>query len=149
MKTDEMLADAWADGRVPALDCVVHRNGRMTLLETTHFKTEAETAVRVRPIADTTLSSYLGYNPDGLTYIEPMVHENGSGWSAMAGAGSMGSDGFVALLDDQDRLAWVVFSGSSEAFFSVERTGAFIRARAADGRVWVFSIASPEHITVE
>ena len=63
------------------------------------------------------------------TFAAATAFDPGSGLIAVAGEGSMGADGFVALCEPADRaLRWLLFLDFSNPFHAVEFAGGRIQA---------------------
>lgn len=142
------LLAAWAGERVPAIDCIAHRGGRMTLMSVHHVETDDGFGTHVRPIADTTIASYLAYGPERWVLIDPNARHESVDGTVIVGGGAWESDGFVAVLDREDVLLWVAFFQSSEPFIRCERAEDRIHAVTIEGTLWSFPIAAPERVTV-
>ena len=68
----------------------------------------------------------------------------------VAGEGSMGADGFVALYRPSDnQLIWIAFFENSNPFVDVELGEADVLAKTSLANAWRFPLASPSSVSVD
>jgi len=79
-----------------------------------------------------------------LASIFPLCEVTKSGYTAIGGEGSMGSDGFVALLRSSDQAPkWIAFFDFSNPFEAIEIQGDQILATSSLGEQWAIPINQP------
>jgi|GEM_PF-4659354 hypothetical protein len=148
MSVDDQLALAWRDERAPSPDAITFNDGRMTLVNVRHFTQGDSVRIQAKPIADTTLRSFLSYNPDSWVHLDPIYRQKTPSGLVVVGGGSMGADGFVAHLSEVGDLRWLAFFSSSEAFCHAHGSKDGIHARTVSNQNWLFPAGAPERIQV-
>lgn len=141
------VRDAWDDERVPLVNAVTFVDGEMILLE---IARHADGSVLVRPLAKTTLASYLSFNPDWWANVTSLCEtQMADGQSFVAGEGSQGSDGFLAKRDARGALVYCVFFTSSNPFIMVTVSSSEKDLEVVNnrGERWSICIAEPWVIT--
>jgi len=111
---------------------------------------DPEVPVRVRPLARSTLESFLGYRPDGWVSVTSLVNLrlDREGLVLHCGEGSLGADGFVAVREIAGPLRWAAFFQSSNPFRSVTLEGEHVVALSTLDHRWSFPLERPEHVQV-
>jgi hypothetical protein len=106
----------------------------------------------VRPLAETTLDSFLAFNTDWWAEVTPTTRLDlpGGGYIT-AGEGPSGSDGFVALCNQDGDLRFSVFLDGSNPFvqLAADRTSRLLTATNNLDEEWVFNIERPWIVAVE
>ncbi|MEY4512187.1 MAG: hypothetical protein RLZZ450_4309 [Pseudomonadota bacterium] len=138
---------AWSDELVPIANAVTFADDRMILLSIEIY----DETTNVRAIAETTVSSFLSFNPDWWTEVIATCElQLPAGGKFVAGEGAQGADGFIAKSDAQGRLEFSVFLDRSNPFveLSISADGSQLNATNNCGVVWHFDVKSPWIIQV-
>jgi hypothetical protein len=118
----ESVKAHWLKDELPGINCLVHGNGMLTMLNIYAVSTPEGKKHYVFPVADTTISSIEHYNDDVWTEIQ--IHPNHittNGIKLVCGEGGMGNEGFIAAIDQEsDGLVWALFSTESNPFVKLE-----------------------------
>jgi hypothetical protein len=146
-----MIAEKWSAGLCPSFDGVTYADGTIVLMEhrTLWGGEEGDEldGAEVRPLARSTIDSFLEYNPERWAHIghpDPVVDE-ARGLALSFGEGSMGGDGFVALGDTRTgELRWIAFFQASNPFERAWLEGSEAVAVSTNGLVWRFPLERPE-----
>jgi len=134
---------AWSDDLVPIANAVTFADDRMILLA---FDSHDGETTSVRAIAETTVSSFLSFNPDWWTEVIATCElPLPGGGKFVAGEAAHGSDGFIAKADARGNLEFSVFLDCSNPFvrLSTSSDGSLLQATNNCGVVWEFEVASP------
>jgi hypothetical protein len=134
---------AWLDELVPIANAVTFADDRMILLATSVHR---DGTASVRAVAETTVSSFLSFNPDWWTEVIPTCELTlTAGGKFVAGEGAQGADGFIAKSDSQGRLEFSVFLDCSNPFVELSSSpdGSRLQATNNRGVIWEFEVASP------
>lgn len=71
-------------------------------------------------------------------------------YSAFAGQGSMGGDGFVYIKQrESDRLLWLLFLDNSNPFERVVIEGEHVIAHSSLNKKWTIALSDPTQISIE
>jgi hypothetical protein len=128
----------WLSDNLPIVDGLFRGDGASWLVA---LDSREPDGLAVRQPFD--LDARLAEDPEYVTSIDVtsrlVVHHGGRLISLCGGEGSHGSEGFVALLDESDRLVWVIY---------LERFNPFKEAVVEGSRVVVTS-TSEETFTVD
>jgi len=106
----------------------------------------------VRALAETTLESFLTFNPDWWAEVTPTVRlDLPRGDYVAAGEGPNGSDGFVVLCNQRGELRFSIFLDGSNPFvqLSFDAVSRLLTASNNLGERWVFDIERPWIVSVE
>jgi hypothetical protein len=108
--------------------------------------------LRVRALAETTLSSFLSFNQNQWTHVIATCEatsSSSSGDSYLGGEGSYGSDGFVARVGKGGELIYCVFLTRSNPFvgLALNDDETVLIATSNLGAKWSFNVARPWAIT--
>ena len=144
---NQLVQDAWRDGRCPYIDGVLFSDGRIILHDVTH---EASGRVTVTPLLASTIESYVEFNKD--SWNSPTATTSlaiRDSLRTVAGEGSWGSDGFVALCDGES-LVWGVFSRwcNPVSKVSYEQENNTVVARTTSGNVWRIPLDRPGELEI-
>jgi hypothetical protein len=120
MLTPEALV---ADESWIPYDTVAFADGRLILLD----PYEGEAGLSFTPVVESTLASYLEFNPDGLSSLTEQWRQQERDLTLVGGGGSFEEDGYVALFEG-GKFVWLFFS---------TRTGPTLRAQVTDDAVLV------------
>lgn len=69
--------------------------------------------------------------------------------TVLCGEGNLGSDGFVALMNDQGKLKWIAFFDCSNPFIQLKFIDKVVFAETSLGHIWKFPINTPHLLTIE
>lgn len=149
---EEMIQEHWNNNELPGIDCIIRADGTVTILN--FYKTNQENRINyyLSPICDTTIESLEKYNDDIWTEIEvnpdAIVLSNGD--TFVFGEGSMGNEGFIALVNsDKSILKWALFSTVSNPIIRVQSGEREIIAYSSDNLKLTIDIDNPERIKIE
>ncbi len=118
----------------------------MIMLDVVHAE---DGQVTVRPIAETTFSSFLTYNPGWLAEVTCLSEAELPSRSVVScGEGSQGGDGFIALCDQSGALIYCVFSTTSNPFTNLvlSEQNTTVHAFTSSGVEWSFELGTPWQI---
>ncbi|WP_437624741.1 hypothetical protein [Sorangium sp. So ce1151] len=146
------IQEKWRDRSCPLFDGVTYRDGTIVLMECSVFLGDDEEVgqVHLRPLARSTLDSFVDYNPEGWVHVggpAPVV-DGARGLELTFGEGSMGGDGFVAVSDAGGELRWVAFFQGSNPFERAWLEEDVVVAMSTHGHTWRFPLDCPERAQV-
>ncbi|MFF0482746.1 hypothetical protein [Streptomyces sp. NPDC004435] len=137
------IVDLWESGEVPDRDALYRADG---VVREVHVDSAALSGFGLGAPLD--LDELLRDDPDGLAAYD--IHRgcwaelpDGSGF-VCGGGGAHGSEGFVARLDADRRLVWVVRMGDSNPFERVELDGMTARFLNNLGNAIEIDLTAPD-----
>jgi hypothetical protein len=150
-----MVEEKWRSGLCPLFDGVTYGDGTIVVMECLTFwgadDADAISQIQVRPLARSTIDSFVEYNPEGWVHVggpEPVV-DAARDIKLSFGEGSMGGDGFVARSEvGSGRLRWVAFFQASNPFARGWLEGDVAVVVSTHGHVWRFPLERPERVQV-
>jgi hypothetical protein len=145
---DTETADAWRDERVPLVNAITFADGSMILLD---VERHSDGTASVRAIGKTTLASFSSFNPGWWAAITSLCElRTPSGDVVLAGEGSQGGDGFIALCGEDGELRHCAFFTRSNPFVDLllDPDAAVILATNNLGEQWAMSMSEPWKIHV-
>jgi hypothetical protein len=145
---DTEVVGAWRDERVPLANAVTFADGSMIILEVDRY---SDGSVIVRALGKTTFASFASFNPGWWAAITPLCESRSpSGHVVIAGEGSQGSDGFIALCGVNGEFQHCTFFTRSNPFVNVQVNAgaAVILATNNLGEQWSMSLTEPWNIHV-
>ena len=141
----------WREGFVLHVDGIAFPDGRIVLLDSKTMISGSIVQSVAAPLAETTLSSVLSYDPDAwvqVTQLQRLVWS--SGIHVECGEGAMGNEGYVAVVGGADgALLWVLFCSRSNPFVELRRDGDVIVAVTTYDQVWRIPYLAPGKFTLE
>jgi hypothetical protein len=149
---DVSLSECWRRRRLPLIAAIYYADGRaVPMLVREIPQPSGQFAFEVSP-GDATAIARLSAASEGYGHmtmlVEPAVDPQRN-LSAYCGEGSMGGDGYVALVStDSDEPIWIAFFDASNPFVSVELNANHVIATSNHGIRWSFPIEAPEKVTV-
>jgi hypothetical protein len=75
--------------------------------------------------------------------------DSGRKIKVVSGEADHGSDGFVALLDERERLKWIAFFTSSNPFSAIRLHRDEIWATSTLGITWIFPLEEPAQVRID
>ncbi|WP_433812906.1 hypothetical protein [Flavobacterium johnsoniae] len=113
----------WKNGLLPGIDCIVYKNGQVTIANTFRLKDSNSQKSKQywSPLCDTTIDSLENYDDDIWTNIDiykgAIDYEDGK---IVFGEGSMGNEGFIASIDKDNQVNWGIFFTFSNPIIKAE-----------------------------
>jgi hypothetical protein len=113
-----LIVEHWnnKDRELPFGDMIIYPNGNITILNCYGIydpNTEKGTLC-CSPLCDTTIDSIIKYDADCWVSVSEWTSIDYVDGKIYGGDGAMGSDGFIACVDDADNLIWAMsFTGTN------------------------------------
>jgi hypothetical protein len=151
-RIEDLVQTRWQREERPFFDGVLFDTGEIVIVECAVVLGAGSLSVTARPLARSTLASFLEHNPDAWVSITPLasVHLKSEGLVLTCGEGSFGGDGFVALCDrDGDHLRWIASFQRSNPFKSVALEGGEVVAISTHDHRWRFPLQRPDLLRIE
>lgn len=148
----DLIQQRWNDEECPLFDGILFGDGDIVLMECRTHVRDSRLETIVRPLARSSLGSFLDYNPEGWVSITPMASFDGEsgGLVVTCGEGAQGGDGFVAVCEaDDQRLKWLAFFQGSNPFKRVTVEHDRVVAVSTHDHVWTFPLDRPELVSVD
>jgi hypothetical protein len=145
---DTEITGAWRDERVPLANAITFADGSMILLDVERY---SDGNASVRALGKTTIASFLSFNPGWWAAVTALCElRTPSGDVVVAGEGSQGGDGFVALCGSKGDLLHCAFFTRSNPFVDVllDADAGVILATNNLGEQWAMSLREPWKIHV-
>lgn len=99
------------------INSITYGDGKMTLFDMEYYSGKYE----IRFIADTTVDSFLFYNPDDFFDFDIFCKTNYKEFEIFAGDGSYESEGYICAMNkEKDRVEWFIFFENSTPFYSLD-----------------------------
>ena len=124
-KPIDYIQHQWEKGLLPGFDCIVYKNGNVTIANTYEVKdSNSQKSKRYWfPLCDTTIDSVENYDDDIWTNVDiykgAIDFQNGK---IVFGDGSMGNEGFITSTDKNNKLNWAIFFTFSNPIIKAEIT---------------------------
>jgi hypothetical protein len=138
------ITTLWRNHQCPFINGIYYANGNVTEM---HID-ESHTSVVVEK--RTTLHEMLTKAPEDLSAIDAFTEidfvRDGTNYTAHAGGGSHGSDGFMCLTQN-NAVIWIAFFDSNE-FMAMKYKNNHLHAVNNWREEWVFPVDAPENITI-
>jgi len=120
------IVEHWnnTDRKLPYFDVIVYPNGNVTILNfySCFNPNSGERLQFCSPVCDTTIDSIVKYNGDCWTPVDEWIgtrigYKNRT---IFGGEGAMGSDGFIACVDEEENLIWAMFFSNTNPIKNIE-----------------------------
>ncbi|EHB4884966.1 hypothetical protein JXF96_004076 [Salmonella enterica subsp. enterica serovar Heidelberg] len=109
------IIQLWEDNLLPIKDAIYFSNGRSFLCKIMDYPT-----LHIERNGEFDFSAFYEKNKDEVTDIDKFrVIKLANNCYCCVGEGSYGSEGFVAYLDENKNLVWVLYSEESNPFINV------------------------------
>lgn len=143
----------WAEEKVLQVDGIIFGSGDIILMNCISLLNpkSGRSSISVSPLARSTVASVLEFDPDPWTYVTILSTFDwpAKGRRLFCGEGSMGNEGFVAVVDaSSGQVQWIAFSTCSNPFLRVFATDENVVAENNHGHLWIFPYAFPERVRV-
>ncbi|NHZ93163.1 hypothetical protein F2P45_29745 [Massilia sp. CCM 8733] len=139
----------WKQFRMPCVCGILTGDGTVLLMEERSDYHEGNYRCQTWPVCETTIDSLCEY---GMEFVDLTDYVRqppipGTNARAVCGEGSMGGDGFVAVVNDHG-LVWAIFFTASNPFYEVNVVGDCVEAMSTHGVLWRFPIYRPWDIAL-
>lgn len=150
VSTEVLIQEKFEEEECPLFDGVLFGTGAIVLMESRTYVGDSGVVGQVRPLARSTLDSFLEYNPDGWVSFTSLSSSRWelAGLVLTCGEGSLGADGFVAVREIDGPLRWIAFFQNSNPFTSVSLAGDEVVALSTLNHLWRFPVDRPEFVRV-
>jgi len=109
------IIQLWEDGLLPIKDAIYFSNGKSFLCKIVPYPTPC-----IEKNGDFDFSAFYEENKDEVTDIDKFREVKlANNCYCCIGEGSYGSEGFIAYLDGNKKLVWVLYSEESNPFINV------------------------------
>ncbi|EJI3495537.1 hypothetical protein NEU90_002889 [Salmonella enterica] len=109
------IIQLWEDNLLPIKDAIYFSNGRSFLCKIMDYPT-----LHIERNGEFDFSAFFEKNKDEVTDIDKFREiKLANNCYCCVGEGSYGSEGFVAYLDENKNLVWVLYSEESNPFINV------------------------------
>jgi hypothetical protein len=145
---NSLLQTEWRNGRLPIADAVCFPSGKMMLLSSDLAGGEVP---EIRVVGETSIEVFVSAKPGWFAEVDSLCELRLSGVGTfIAGEGSYGSDGFIALTDEHASLIYSAFFAFSNPFIALERgpDPFHISAFSTAQTEWCFDYRRPWEMTV-
>lgn len=112
----KLIVNLWENETLPVKDAVYFSNGEAFSLKITSYPLP-----NIQRNGWFDLHDFYEANKEEITEIDVFkVIQLSNGYYCCIGEGSYGSEGFIAYLDSNKSLVWVIYSESSNPFINVD-----------------------------
>lgn len=123
MNNHEKIQNNWQNLKLVYYDAIVYGDGKITLGNTYYTKDSETDEIQYywNPICDTDLESIEKYDDD--CWVDVDIYKSKAIYGSnkiVCGEGTMGNEGFVACIDQDDKLIWSIFFDFSNPINKVE-----------------------------
>ncbi|ANO87882.1 hypothetical protein KV337_004988 [Escherichia coli] len=109
------IIQLWEDGLLPIKDAIYFSNGESFLCKITSYPTPC-----IEKNGEFDFSAFYEKNKDEVTDIDKSREVKlANNCYCCIGEGSYGSEGFIAYLDENKNLVWVLYSEESNPFINI------------------------------
>lgn len=146
-----LIQQLWQQRRSPIVSGVLFGTGEIAVLTFERMVRGVNVVLRVELSGRADVAGVLRADPDMSTELTELcqVRAEERNLEAVAGEGSAGGDGFLALTRLSDgHLNWMLFVENSNPFVEVGIRGSEIIAVTTLDDLWTVPLVSPEQLTV-
>lgn len=145
------LSAHWKAEQCPIIDGIIFGDGRVrTMSAEWRDGKNGRLELVVEPHGETTLTELASAGKLQWTGVIALCNaaDSAKNLCVLGGEGGLGSDGFVAVLDNEQTIKWIAFCNNSNPFDVVQISDDCILAKSTLGTWWRFPLQAPEQITL-
>lgn len=139
----ESIDSLWLEGNLPMVNGIVFQNGHVIPFTIFGYGTER----KISSASPYNLNDFLKRENAVLSSVDSLgelkLKDRVEFVRAICGEGSYGSDGFIVVLDNNDRVCWVAVFDCSNPFVRLIQRGDDLIAVNNSDEHWVFPLSDP------